>query len=805
MTHPDSLNDRLAAWAQTHPTKASAEDVNVREAFVARFPLATLPQLTLEEYTLGRGDTENFSYWLEWKTGRLGSIRGGTSKKFGVYWNQKTQTYVFNSMFNSAEEAKTHILTAIRDGAERLQAGDIVGADLATARAGGNRYGVRLKPLALHFPELLLPISKPDDLKTLLRRFGQTPSGDQLALNVQLLAHLRQQPNAAPYDTLGLMRFLYDEYIYIPTDERHIWKVAPGADATYLDAALAHEAIFIGSRASDLGAIPASAMAAELTSLSDPQAPSSASAFAHTMGEGDIVIANRGRSRVVAVGVIVGPYTPPDSPLNPLPVGTLEPEWRHARRVKWVITSPLTLPSSLPMLAMRTVSTVQEATLQAILTAYHDQDGSPEMLARLQELGWTPPPPVEALPADVRYLVDLAEHTRNIVLYGPPGTGKTRLAREFARAWLRDQRPVSAAPESSAATWWQAVVLALADLEQATVPQILAHPAVQDFAARRPQNNSVRNTVSQQLVTHTHPDDAGRGAAGRLKPHVFTRVTASDGDDALWALTDAGRSEAQRLDAGDAALPAAPLQAVQHVTFHPAFTYEDFMEGLRPERGGGFAVRDGVFKRLCRLAHGHPEHDFVLIIDEINRADTAKTFGELITLLEDDKRSAPGSLGEHPITLPYSDAPDNLFSVPDNVYIIGTMNTADRSITLMDVALRRRFTFVEVPPRPELITGNEGGLALDALLTRLNGRLTADLDADHRIGHAYLMGEELGVKGVAFRWRHKVVPLLQEYYSGREKDLAGLLGETLYGDALRPQGLTDNALMQALRQWTEQP
>lgn len=811
MTLPESLNDRLERWAQTHPTTLSNEDRQTRDSFVEKFPLEHLRELTLEQYAIGRGDTENFCYWLEWGTGTLGSIRGGASKKFGVYWSQSKKEYMVNAMFSSPEDAKDRILDAICEAAKCLTTGDIAGADEASARMGDNRYTVRLKPLSLYFPDKLLPISKPDDLKELLHGFGQDTSGDQLALNTRLLRYLREQPAASTFDTVGLMRFLYAEYVYAeyvrpPAVERQIWKVAPGPNAVYLDTALKQGAIFIGSRAEDLSVIPTSDMAARLAELGDPQSAYVASAFAHTMQEGDVVIANQGKTRVVAVGLIEGPYQAPDAEFNPLgdEFSGEDLGWRHARRVRWLLTGAIDLPAGVPTLAIKSVSLVAEQTLQKILDAYHAGDASPEMEVRLTELGWMGLKLGAELPDDVRYLVDLAGHTRNIVLYGPPGTGKTRLAREFARAWVGESSLPRPVPQSSSTlTWWQAVMLALADLGEAKVQQIVDHSTVQSLAEQRPDNKHVDATVSHQLVKYMHPEDKTSTSVDRREPYVFTR----NEDKSLWTLTETGQAEVQKLKlAGQPALQqpvAAPaLQAVHHVTFHPAFTYEEFIEGLRPDGQGNFKVRDGVFKRLCRQAHQNPDQDFVLIIDEINRADTAKTFGELITLIEDDKRTRPGSHGEFPVTLPYSDAPDNLFSVPDNVYIVGTMNTADRSITLMDVALRRRFTFVEVAPQPSLITGVEDGLSLNALLTLLNERLTADLDADHRIGHAYLMGETLGARGVVFRWRHKVVPLLQEYYYARDAALRSLLGETLYLDATRTQVMSDEGLMDALRQWT---
>ena len=131
------------------------------------------------------------------------------------------------------------------------------------------------------------------------------------------------------------------------------------------------------------------------------------------------------------------------------------------------------------------------------------------------------------------------------------------------------------------------------------------------------------------------------------------------------------------------------------MTFHQSYGYEDFIEGIKPTITNGnisYEVASGVFKKFCEAACIRPTENFVFIIDEINRGNISKIFGELITLIEDDKRE------EISVTLPYS---QEEFTVPRNVYIIGTMNTADRSIALIDTALRRRFGFIEMMPRPE--------------------------------------------------------------------------------------------------------
>ncbi len=213
---------------------------------------------------------------------------------------------------------------------------------------------------------------------------------------------------------------------------------------------------------------------------------------------------------------------------------------------------------------------------------------------------------------------------------------------------------------------------------------------------------------------------------------------------------------------------------VEMVTFHQSFAYEEFVEGIKPvivEGQVAYDVVDGVFKRVCKSAIADPDGKYLLIIDEINRANIAKVLGELITLIEDDKR-----LGEDnalQVRLPYS---GELFGVPKNLTILGTMNTADRSIALLDLALRRRFTFVEMPPDPSLLSSDVAGVNLQTLLTRLNRRIAVLLDPDHRIGHSYLMNVETE-NDLQFAWYHRITPLLQEYFYHDGERMQAVIGK----------------------------
>jgi 5-methylcytosine-specific restriction endonuclease McrBC GTP-binding regulatory subunit McrB len=208
-------------------------------------------------------------------------------------------------------------------------------------------------------------------------------------------------------------------------------------------------------------------------------------------------------------------------------------------------------------------------------------------------------------------------------------------------------------------------------------------------------------------------------------------------------------------------------------TFHQSYGYEDFVQGLRPDPTNSqlsFETIDGVFKKIADNAMQDMNNDYVLIIDEINRAQISKVFGELITLIEDDKRW--GEINELSVTLPYGD----VFSVPNNLYILGTMNSADKSISLIDTALRRRFEFIEVIPNKDLVDD----IALREVLERINKSLANELDStDLLIGHAYFIKKsETDLCNIMNR---NIIPLLYEYFFDDSKKVRTLLSNVIDG------------------------
>jgi 5-methylcytosine-specific restriction protein B len=397
---------------------------------------------------------------------------------------------------------------------------------------------------------------------------------------------------------------------------------------------------------------------------------------------------------------------------------------------------------------------------------------------------------------------DSKRYPFNRIYYGPPGTGKTfRVQRLLTQDYeqmdvsedARKQQAIDLFVETL--SWWQVIAAAMYQLKgNVKVDQLIAHPFIKARAQANARTTGVPQTVWTCLGEHTIEESVTVKQKRRTDPRTFDK-----NPDSSWKLAGEWQEVCAELFVGVDALnkgviPKNKIKRYEFVTFHQSYGYEDFVEGLRPllanEEGDSdlkFEIRDGIFKKLCRRARTEPGYRFAIVIDEINRGNISKIFGDLISLIEPDKRQ--GAANELEVTLPYS---QEKFTVPANLDIIGTMNTADRSLALIDTALRRRFDFVSMMPDTRdrndaplfELQISEGTHKIDVrrMLELINQRIEALYDRDHTIGHAYFTSlkglvEEKRFADLREIFRNRIVPLLEEYFFDDWRKIRLVLGD----------------------------
>lgn len=371
----------------------------------------------------------------------------------------------------------------------------------------------------------------------------------------------------------------------------------------------------------------------------------------------------------------------------------------------------------------------------------------------------------------------------NEILYGPPGTGKTfnlqQLFNKYTDEMGGESREAYLQRLVADKSWFQVVAAAMLDLGKAKVAEILQHELITARFSSASTSNKPQ-TIWATLQIHSKLDcqNVKYNADRRCEPLIFWK-----NEDSTWQIDEKVIDEipdtALLLQQSRQQPVDETVKRYDFITFHQSYSYEEFIEGIRPvmddlegtENGIAYRIEDGIFKKIARRAADDTGNQYALFIDEINRGNISKIFGELITLVELDKRI--GEENELTVTLPYS---KTQFGVPKNLSIIGTMNTADRSIALVDIALRRRFEFKEMMPVYDpLISENVEGVNVRTLLKTINQRIEYLYDRDHVIGHAYLM-KVTSLEELRLAFLNKIIPLLQEYFYGDWKKICLVLG-----------------------------
>jgi 5-methylcytosine-specific restriction enzyme B len=587
---PQTLQQALSTFDRAAAATDMATAEKRRADFLARFPESAWTTMPLERYALGQGDSsETFSRWVEFKTPGLGSMSGGSSVKHIIYKHRNKAGWYFPQSFANEQDAWVTLRADVVSMLERAHAGRW--GELGELMPFQYGPALWLKTLHLYMPNDVLPVYSREHLAHFLYRLaGALPREakrlEPITLNRTVMERLREAPGLNEFAPLELSYFLYhwDD----PRAGTSIYKIAPGEEGRLWDECLAGEYICVGWPAvGDLGAFEDFAAFEERFRESYAaeygQTPAGKATLTRKAKEvwrlrqiqpRDLIVANKGMSRILAVGEVQDP---------PYEWGGEQNLHPHRIRVKWDTARARAIPPQQKW-AFVTIAPV-------LLEEYE------RLFMSSGEVVKTPPVPPVSDPELVR-LGERLEERKQLILYGPPGTGKTFTARRFLLHWLLSAEGLNPG-------------------------EILAEP-------------------------------------------------------------QRSKREWERLSTE---LPGSAAQ-VTSVTFHPSYGYEDFVEGFRPSAAPGSGLRldlqDGVFLRICKAAAAADSGKrYVLLIDEINRGNLPRIFGELITVIEADKRGMQ-------VTLPQS---KQKFAVPENVYIVGTMNTADRSIRVLDAAIRRRFAF----------------------------------------------------------------------------------------------------------------
>ena len=769
------------------------------DEFLAVWPASRLSSMTLDEYTQA-GSKDSFTYWIESRLDELGSIWGGSAFKFGVFSRKDTEVREsaenrsysdthgwYSALGATAEEAFEKVRGYVGQIAALAANGDLDGIEAFDHLGEATKWKI-----AFHYQNRQQPVIVDIFKRAPLAAYTGGTASQGMAVLQQ--AALAQRP-----DGMGILEFGRQVWEAWSQKNLAIWKLSHGSlsDTERQQCKVSQLGVMGKDTGKEQGQKFAEAPIGTLFFLCHGNSPQ-----------------------------LIGQFTSNGAPW-PQRDGWLQRSYRvlkpATRTDRYTANSKYWSPQGNTTFWQVGADDLPEFE-STLLKEYFGTDlaelatlaGEPIEAASIGT-GLAPPSPVPVQPAASKPVATCI----NRIYYGPPGTGKTYtlmqlLKRDYEQAAAmispEEWRNQIIAEKIAVLKWWEGAAAALYDLGgKAKVADIAEHRFIQAITAANGSNRNVRQTLWRTLQNHTVDESTTVKMKKRLSPAVFDKAA-----DSVWRFAGDWRDDCADLIALVDQLKrgqqdAGAVQRYSFVTFHQSYGYEEFVEGLRPVLAGdadagevAYEIRPGAFKELCRKARQAPDQRFAMVIDEINRGNISKIFGELITLIEADKRD-PLNCGAPPVEviLAYS---GEKFSVPANVDIIGTMNTADRSLALLDTALRRRFDFVPLLPdtRAEKVAGDQdsaplaglvvttdaGTIDVRRMLERINERIEALYDRDHCIGHAYLTGLARATDGpqrfeaLATAFRKRIVPLLEEYFFEDWRKIRLVLGDNQKQDVL---------------------
>lgn len=699
----------------------------VWDEFLQRWPLESLPDLTLQQYSTA-GDTDTLTYWLEVLTEDLGSMWGGSSFKFGIYSRKNrttkesgggssyTNDYAWYSKYGDSPEAAFEnvksIVLSVANAARQGNLAVIESVDLGT---------VTKWKLAFLYQNRSTPCIVPLYLEDSLRQVSGIPKPTSLG---EIHSALMAKRSGTPLLEYGHQLWTQAEKLKLAWSTERMKQLLDNSE----------------------GIKPVKAATRKTAGYQLPD------------------------SRQLAI----------DRECSTPTLFMEQGSWQE-EAAQWVGKLDIYPPERSRHRGLEANAPRLYTGKPAVLATVASEDDFKHLLDVYLEAG------SDATAQSVQIALEKKQvfsMSLNQILYGPPGTGKTY---ETIYAALQVLDPAAAAAYKQV------------DGDKAASP-------AQRLAARGKLKQRFDELAAEQRVrfvtfhqSFSYEDFVEGLRAETVNGQVHYRV--ADGvfkqicDDAsatpesvnLNALLDAfieqvaeepqllhtatGKQFLVSYGEGNTTLTCEPQASKTAISLPANIEYiRAVLAGQRVDKlycasyvkGIAEHVRKQLPSPAAKLVPSAAGLPHVLVIDEINRGNISRIFGELITLIEPSKRA--GADEALSVTLPYS---KDSFSVPDNVYIIGTMNTADRSLAGLDLALRRRFSFTEMPPRPELLDQVEvEGVNIGQMLRVMNQRITVLLGRDHTIGHAYFMPLQITptLAALADIFRQKILPLLQEYF-----------------------------------------
>lgn len=652
-------NYLISIFEQEYVEENLEKKESLRKQFVDEFPLDSIKDMELEKYALGKKQN-SLSWWLEYNSVELGSIKGGTANKHKIFFSIKDNKWIYPKGFNNETDAWLKLRKELFDYINGFDSDNYTDIDPSTLIYSMNT--VRAKLLYIYYPERLLPMYSAEHIVTALEFFGykreEIKQWDCVRGNLELKKVQENDEIFKSWNSFKFMRFIYNIIIR----NSKIYKIAPGDNAKFWDECFNSGYICMGW--DDVGDMKSYADYNEFKfkfgqiyndydKSKITQKSNELWAF-FNLNPGDIIVANKGTSKVVGIGIVNEKGYKYD---------TAREEYKHVVYVNWNKDFKEKSINSQDYWAFRTLYNISENLYNEIICQDNSSNKSKIIKETTQSIESRSENLLEIFTeAEEKFFIQIDNNLvrkGNIILYGPPGTGKTFLSNRYL-IWKSKKNN---------------------------------NMVVKDFC-----------------------------------------------------------------------------------TFHPSFNYEDFIEGYKPASSDGksinFELKPGIFKDLCNRASKDKKRNYYLIIDEINRGNVEKIFGEMITLIERDKRG---------MTLTLSQSKE-IFVVPENVYIIGTMNTTDRSIKMLDAAFRRRFAFIECMPDYDLINKVIDNLSLspEDILKKINAKLREIEDREKQIGHSYFMknGKQIdSIDELKEIYIYEIIPLISEYCFNDYSKMSEIIGE----------------------------